>query len=88
MVLGYSNGANIGWSLLLREPGPLAGAILLRSMLPFDPRPLPDLSGIPVLLIAAHDDELIPVERAGRWRPCLARPAPTSPTRSCAPVTT
>ena len=65
MVLGYSNGANIGWSLLLREPGAIAGAILLRSMLPFDPRPLPDLSGIPVLLIAAHDDELIPVERAG-----------------------
>jgi phospholipase/carboxylesterase len=65
VVLGYSNGANIGWSLLLREPGGFAGAILLRSMLPFDPRPLPDLSGIPVLLIAAHDDELIPVERAG-----------------------
>jgi phospholipase/carboxylesterase len=65
MLLGYSNGANIGWSLLLREPGAVAGAILLRAMLPFDPRPLPDLSGIPVLLIAAHDDELIPVERAG-----------------------
>jgi len=65
VVLGYSNGANIGWSLLLREPGAVAGAILLRAMLPFDPRPLPDLSGIPVLLIAAHDDELIPVERAG-----------------------
>lgn len=65
VVLGYSNGANIGWSLLLKEPGALAGAILLRAMLPFDPRPLPDLSGIPVLLIAAHDDELIPVERAG-----------------------
>jgi len=65
VVLGYSNGANIGWSLLLREPSALAGAILLRSMLPFDPRALPDLSSIPVLLIAAHDDELIPVERAG-----------------------
>jgi phospholipase/carboxylesterase len=65
IVLGYSNGANIGWSLLLQEPGAFSGAILLRSMLPFDPRPLPDLSGIPVLLIAAHDDELIPVERAG-----------------------
>jgi phospholipase/carboxylesterase len=65
VVLGYSNGANIGWSLLLKEPAALAGAILLRAMLPFDPRPLPDLSGIPVLLIAAHDDELIPVERAG-----------------------
>jgi phospholipase/carboxylesterase len=65
IALGYSNGANIAWSLLLKEPGALAGAILLRAMLPFDPRPLPDLSGIPVLLIAAHDDELIPVERAG-----------------------
>ena len=65
IVLGYSNGANIGWSLLLKEPGAIAGAILLRAMLPFDPRPLPDLSGIAVLLIAAHDDELIPVERAG-----------------------
>jgi phospholipase/carboxylesterase len=65
VALGYSNGANIAWSLLLKEPGALAGAILLRAMLPFDPRPLPDLSSIPVLLIAAHDDELIPVERAG-----------------------
>jgi phospholipase/carboxylesterase len=65
IALGYSNGANIAWSLLLKEPSALAGAILLRSMLPFDPRPLRDLSSIPVLLIAAHDDELIPVERAG-----------------------
>ena len=64
-ALGYSNGANIAWSLLLKEPGALAGAILLRAMLPFDPRPLPDLSSIPVLLIAAHDDELIPIEGAG-----------------------
>jgi phospholipase/carboxylesterase len=65
IALGYSNGANIAWSLLLKEPGLLAGAILLRAMLPFDPRPLPDLRGIPVLLIAGSHDELIPVERAG-----------------------
>ena len=65
IALGYSNGANIGWSPLLKEPGALAGAILLRAMLPFDPRPLPDLRGIPVLLIAGHYDELIPVDRAG-----------------------
>jgi phospholipase/carboxylesterase len=65
IALGYSNGANIAWSLLLKEPDALAGAILLRAMLPFDPRPLPDLRDLPVLLIAAHDDELIPVERAG-----------------------
>jgi phospholipase/carboxylesterase len=65
IALGYSNGANIAWSLLLREPDALAGAILLRAMLPFDPRPLADLRGVPVLLIAGSDDELIPVERAG-----------------------
>jgi phospholipase/carboxylesterase len=65
IALGYSNGANIGWSLLLHDPGLLAGAILMRAMLPFDPRPLPDLRGVPVLLIAGTDDELIPVERAG-----------------------
>lgn len=65
VALGYSNGANIAWSLLLKDPGLLKGAILLRAMLPFDPRPLPDLGGIPVLLIAATHDELIPLERAG-----------------------
>jgi phospholipase/carboxylesterase len=65
IALGYSNGANIAWSLMLRDPEVLAGAILLRAMLPFDPRPLPDLRGAPVLLIAADYDELIPVERAG-----------------------
>jgi phospholipase/carboxylesterase len=65
IALGYSNGANIAWSLLLKEPDLLAGAILLRAMLPFDPRPLPDLGGIPVLLIVGTYDELIPVDRAG-----------------------
>jgi len=65
MALGYSNGANIAWSLLLNDPGLLKGAILLRAMLPHDPRPLPDLTGIPILLIAGTHDELIPVERAG-----------------------
>ncbi len=65
IALGYSTGANIAWSLSLKEPGLLAGAILLRAMLPFDPRPLPDLRGLPVLLIAGTYDELIPVERAG-----------------------
>ena len=65
IALGYSNGANIGWSLLLHDPGLLAGAILMRAMLPFDPRPLPDLSGIPVLILAGTYDELIPIEQAG-----------------------
>jgi phospholipase/carboxylesterase len=65
IALGYSNGANIAWSMLLTEPDLLAGAILLRATLPFDPRPLPDLRDIPVLLIAGDRDELVPVQGAG-----------------------
>jgi phospholipase/carboxylesterase len=63
VVLGFSNGANIGWSLMLRDPDALAGALLMRPMLPFDPRPLPDLQGFPVLLLSGHDDPLVPHEQ-------------------------
>ena len=63
VVLGFSNGANIGWSLMRRYPDQLAGALLMRSMLPFDPRPLPDLTGFPVLLLSGKDDPLVPPDR-------------------------
>ena len=63
VVLGFSNGANIGWSLMRRYPDQLAGALLMRSMLPFDPRPLPDLTGFPVLLLSGKDDPLVPSDR-------------------------
>ena len=65
IALGYSNGANIAWSLMLAEPQALAGAILMRAMLPFDPRPLPDLAGLPVLMLTGRHDELIPPQQAG-----------------------
>ena len=44
-AVGFSNGANIAASLLLLEPGVLAGAILFRAMVPIVPDPLPSLSG-------------------------------------------
>ncbi len=47
VAVGFSNGANIGASLLLLHPGLLAGAVLLRAMVPFEPDPLPDLTGTP-----------------------------------------
>ena len=37
----------------------------MRAMLPFDPRPLPDLAGLPVLMLAGRHDELIPSQQAG-----------------------
>jgi phospholipase/carboxylesterase len=63
LVLGFSNGANIGWSLMMHDPDALAGALLMRPMLPFDPRPLPDLQGFPILLLSGNDDPLVPREQ-------------------------
>lgn len=65
IALGYSNGANIAWPLMLQEPNAFAGAILMRAMLPYDLRPLPDLEGLPVLMLTGRHDELIPVDQAG-----------------------
>lgn len=65
LAVGFSNGANIAWSLMLHDPALLAGAILIRPMMPFDPRPLPDLSGLPVLILAGAEDTLIPREQPG-----------------------
>ena len=50
---------------MLEDPQALAGAILIRAMLPFDPRPLPTLDGLPVLVLAGRHDELIPLDQAG-----------------------
>jgi len=65
IALGYSNGANIAWSLLLADPDALAGAVLMRAMLPFDPRPLPNLAGLPILMLTGRHDQLIPTQQAG-----------------------
>jgi phospholipase/carboxylesterase len=63
VVLGFSNGANIGWGLMRHNPSLIAGALLMRASLPFDPRPLPDLTGFPVLLLSGKDDPLAPADR-------------------------
>lgn len=60
VAVGYSNGANIAASLMLREPEVLAGAVLLRPMVPFVPEQAPVLSGIPILICAGEHDLLLP----------------------------
>lgn len=55
-AVGFSNGANIGASLLLERPEVLAEAVLIRAMMPFKPASLPSLAGKRVLLLAGERD--------------------------------
>jgi phospholipase/carboxylesterase len=66
VAAGFSNGANIAASLLLRRPGLLAGGVLFRAMVPFEPRALPELGGVPVLLGAGRADPIVPAHNTER----------------------
>ena len=60
VAVGYSNGANIAGSTLLRHPVVLAGAVLFRPMLPFEPDPKPRLPSTPVFIAAGDSDTMVP----------------------------
>ena len=64
VAVGYSNGANIGASLLLRRPEVLAGAILFRAMVPFIPDVLPDLSKKFIILLEGMRDPIVSRQEA------------------------
>ncbi len=68
VALGFSNGANIAWALLLQRPEVLAGAILIRAMMPFAPDETAQLDGMPVLMLNGSMDPIVPAET----RDCLA----------------
>lgn len=60
IAAGFSNGANIASSLLLRRPGLVAGAVLLSPMVPFEPERSPDLVGTAVFIGAGRADPISP----------------------------
>lgn len=67
-ALGYSNGANAAVGMLFRHPGVLAGAALLRPVMPYEPGDIGPLIGTRVLVAAGtHDPYSSPVatERLG-----------------------
>ena len=66
VAVGFSNGANIAASLLLRRPGVLRGAVLLSPMVPFEPETRPDLAGTPVFVGAGRADTMTPPAQAER----------------------
>ncbi|MFC0385740.1 alpha/beta hydrolase [Muricoccus vinaceus] len=66
VALGFSNGANIAAALLLRHPGLLRGAALLRAMVPFRDPPAARLDGTRVLLLSGASDPIVPAENSAR----------------------
>lgn len=69
VAVGYSNGANIALAVLAFHPSALAGAALLRAVMPLDDPPEADLSGTPLLLLSGARDPYAP--HAARLAPYL-----------------
>jgi phospholipase/carboxylesterase len=73
IALGYSNGANIAAALLLLRPEALAGALLLRAMVPLSKAPAADLSGKSVLIVSGQSDPIIPPSNAAALAAMLVK---------------
>jgi phospholipase/carboxylesterase len=66
IAVGFSNGANIAAAVLQLRPEILAGAVLLRAMVPLKEEPEVDLDGKPVLILSGSTDPIVPAWNAAR----------------------
>lgn len=66
VAVGFSNGANIAAALLYLRPEALAGAALIRAMVPLREARPAGLAGKPVLILSGAMDPLIPAADAAR----------------------
>jgi len=66
IAAGFSNGANIAASVLLRTAGVFRGAVLLSPMLPFEPAESPRLDTTGVFIGAGRSDPIVPVAQVER----------------------
>jgi phospholipase/carboxylesterase len=73
VALGFSNGANIAAALLELHPEALAGAVLIRAMVPLQEPPASDLGGKPVLILSGRADPIVPSANAVRLAADLGR---------------
>lgn len=62
--IGYSNGANIAWSTLLRHPESFGTLVLFRPMVTLDEHA--DLKGKRIFVGTAEHDPIVPVENVER----------------------
>ena len=73
VALGFSNGANIAAAVLQLRPEALAGAALLRAMVPLAAPPPVDLTGTPVLILSGALDPIVPADNAARLAALLTQ---------------
>ena len=73
VALGFSNGANIAAAVLQLRPEALAGAALLRAMVPLAAPPPVDLTGKPVLILSGALDPIVPADNAARLAALLTQ---------------
>jgi phospholipase/carboxylesterase len=72
IAVGFSNGANIAASLLLRRPGVLSAAVLFSPMVPFEPETIPDLASTRVFIGAGRADPIVAPSQVDRLGALLA----------------
>jgi phospholipase/carboxylesterase len=77
VALGFSNGANIAAAVLQLRPEALAGAALLRAMVPLAEPPPVDLTGTPVLILSGALDPIVPADNAARLAAILTQAGAT-----------
>ncbi|MDR7035938.1 phospholipase/carboxylesterase [Methylobacterium sp. BE186] len=73
VALGFSNGANIAAATLLLHPEALAGAVLIRPMVPLAAPPAADLAGAGVMILSGAFDPIVPAENAASLAAMLER---------------
>lgn len=72
VAVGFSNGANIAAAVLLTRPEALAGAVLLRPMVPLPDAAPAGLAGKRVLMLSGSGDPIVPAGNAARLAATLA----------------
>jgi phospholipase/carboxylesterase len=77
IAVGFSNGANIAAAVLQLRPEALAGAALLRAMVPLQDPPAADLTGKPVLILSGASDPIVPADNARRLASLLTNAGAT-----------
>lgn len=73
VALGFSNGANIAAAVLQLHPDALAGAVLLRAMVPLTDPPEADLTGKKILMLSGAVDPIVPASNSARLADILTR---------------